>query len=146
MHIPASVNRLEEMMKMKQTFALITGLLLAGFTASAQESSTQLPPVEQEQLTATPTDSLNRRETLSGIFLNPSKKGTFVLDFEQELKEDAKLEVKNKAGKTVYRKPVSIAKNEKAWSFDLGKLRPDVYLVEVKTSDTTYWTKFKVGR
>jgi hypothetical protein len=134
------------MMKMKQTFALVAGLLLAGYTAKAQESSTQLPPVEQEQLAISPTDTPTRMETLSGIFLNPTKKGTFVLDFSQELKEDANLEVKNKAGKTVYRKPVSIAKNEKAWQFDLGKLRPDVYLVEVKTSDTTYWTKFKVGK
>lgn len=117
-----------------------------GYTASAQESSTQLPPVEQDQLAAAPTDTLTRLETLSGIFLNPSKKGTFVLDFEQALKEDANLEVKNKAGKTVYRKPVSNAKNQTAWSFDLGKLRPDVYLVEVKTSDTTYWTKFKISK
>ncbi|WP_461490569.1 hypothetical protein [Pontibacter sp. HJ8] len=41
---------------------------------------------------------------------------------------------------------MSIAKNEKAWRFDLGKLKPDTYLVEVKTPDTTYWTRFKIGR
>ncbi len=130
---------------MKQTYLLAGAMLLAGFSATAQESSTQLP-VEQEQLDSTKSDTLARMETLSGIFLNPTKKGTFVLDFSQELKEDAKLEIKNKAGKTVYQKPVSIAKNQKAWKFDLGKLRPDVYLVEVKTSDTTYWTKFKIGK
>lgn len=134
------------MTKRKQTIALAATLLMAGYTASAQQNSTQLPPVEQELLQAPPTDSLSHRETLSGIFLNPTKKGTFVLDFEQKLKEDANLEIKNKAGKTVYRKPVSIAKNQTAWKFDLGKLRPDVYLVEVKTSDTTYWTKFKIGK
>lgn len=131
---------------MKQTYLLAGAMLLAGFSATAQESSTQLPPVEQEQLESPESDKLARMETLSGIFLNPTKKGTFVLDFSQELKEDAKLEVKNTAGKTVYQKPVSIAKNQKAWKFDLGKLRPDVYLVEVKTSDTTYWTKFKIGK
>ncbi|MDX5418926.1 MAG: T9SS type A sorting domain-containing protein [Hymenobacteraceae bacterium] len=131
---------------MKQTFAFVAVLALIGFTASAQNSSTQLPPMEQEHILVAKHDTLNRLETLSGIFLNPTKKGTFVLDFEQELKEDAQLEVKNTAGKTVYRKPVSIAKNTTAWRFDLGKLRPDTYLVEVKTSDTTYWTKFKVGK
>lgn len=134
-------------MKMKQTYLLAAGLLLAGFTASAQNSSsTQLPPAEQELDSTTKSDTLARMETLSGIFLNPTKKGTFVLDFTQELKEDAKLEVKNKAGKTVFQRPVSIAKNETSWKFDLGKLRPDVYQVEVKTSDTTYWTKFKISK
>lgn len=133
-------------MKMKQTYLLAGALLLAGYSASAQESSSQLPPVEQKQLDTASSDTLARMETLSGIFLNPTKKGTFVLDFSQELKEDAKLEVKNKAGKTVYQKPVSIAKNQTAWKFDLGKLKPDVYLVEVKTSDTTYWTKFKISK
>lgn len=129
---------------MKQTMLLGAGLLLTGFSAAAQKSSTQLPPQEQAQLA--PPDTLAKQETLSGIFLNPGNKGTFVLDFEQELKEDANLEVKNKAGKTVYRKPLRIAKNQTAWSFNLGKLRPDVYLVEVKTSDTTYWTKFRIGK
>ena len=43
------------------------------------------------------------------------------------------------------KKPVSIAKNQKAWSYNVGRLKPDTYLVEVKTSDTTYWTKFKIG-
>jgi hypothetical protein len=133
-------------MKMKQTYVLAGALLLAGFSATAQESSTQLPPVEQAQLELAKSDTLTRMETLSGIFLNPTKKGTFVLDFSQELKENATLQVKNTAGKTVYQRPVSIAKNETAWQFDLGKLRPDVYSVEVKTSDTTYWTKFKIGK
>jgi hypothetical protein len=133
-------------MKMKQTYLLAGALLLAGFSATAQESSTQLPPVEHEQLELAKSDTLTRMETLSGIFLNPTKKGTFVLDFSQDLKENATLQVKNKAGKTVYKRPVSIAKNEKAWQFDLGKLRPDVYSVEVKTSDTTYWTKFKISK
>lgn len=131
---------------MKQTIALAAVLALAGFTASAQDSSTQLPPVEQEHILVAKDNAQPRLETLSGIFLNPTKKGTFVLDFEQELKEDALLEVKNTAGKTVYKKPVSIAKNTTAWRFDLGKLRPDTYLIEVKTPDTTYWTKFKIGR
>ncbi|PVY37922.1 hypothetical protein [Pontibacter virosus] len=131
---------------MKQTYLLAGAVLLAGYSAIAQGSSTQLPPVEQKQLEVAKSDSLTRMETLSGIFLNSTKKGTFVLDFNQVLTENARLEVKNKAGKIVYKKPVSVAKKETAWRFDLGKLRPDTYQVEVITPDTTYWTKFKVGR
>ena len=133
-------------MKMKQTYLLAGALLLAAFGATAQRSSTQLPPAEQDQLKVTKTDTITRMETLSGIFLNPTKKGTFVLDFNQVLTENARLEVKNRAGRIVYKKPVSVAKKETAWRFDLGKLRPDTYQVEVITPDTTYWTKFKVGR
>ncbi|MBF8964509.1 hypothetical protein I0P70_14745 [Pontibacter sp. FD36] len=133
-------------MKMKQTYLLAGAVLLAGFSAMAQESSTQLPPAEQKQLKVAKPDTTARMETLSGIFLNPTKKGTFVLDFNQVLTENARLEVKNKAGKIVYKKPVSVAKKETAWRFDLGKLRPDTYQVEVITPDTTYWTKFKIGR
>lgn len=133
-------------MKMKQTYLLAGAVLLAGFSAMAQGTSTQLPPVEQDQLKVAKKDTITRMETLSGIFLNPTKKGTFVLDFNQVLTENARLEVKNKAGRLVYKKPVSVAKKETAWRFDLGKLRPDTYQVEVITPDTTYWTKFKVGR
>ncbi|MDO6391219.1 hypothetical protein Q4E40_13855 [Pontibacter sp. BT731] len=131
---------------MKQTYLLAGAVLLAGFNAYAQGNSTQLPPVEQDKFKVAKPDTSTRMETLSGIFLNPTKKGTFVLDFNQVLTENARLEVKNKAGKMVYKKPVSVAKKETAWRFDLGKLRPDTYQVEVITPDTTYWTKFKVGR
>lgn len=131
---------------MKQTYLLAGAVLLAGFNAYAQGNSTQLPPVEQDKFKVAKPDTSTRMETLSGIFLNPTKKGTFVLDFNQVLTENARLEVKNKAGKLVYKKPVSVAKKETAWRFDLGKLRPDTYQVEVITPDTTYWTKFKVGR
>ncbi|WP_018477516.1 hypothetical protein [Pontibacter roseus] len=137
-------------MKKKETYAfaaaLALPLALIGFTATAQEKGKPLPPVEREHILIAAPDTATHLETLSGIHLNPTKKGTFLLDFEQVLKEDAKLEVKNRAGKVVYQKPVSIAKNQKAWRYDLGKLRPDTYLVEVKTTDTVYWTKFKIGR
>lgn len=133
-------------MKMKQTYALAATLTLAGFTASAQNSAKQLPPVEQEHVLKAKTDTVLRRETLSGIHLNPTSKGTFVLDFNQVLTENARLEVKNTAGKMVYKKPVSVAKKETAWRYDLGKLRPGTYQIEVITPDTTYWSKFKIGR
>ncbi|SIT76942.1 hypothetical protein SAMN05444128_0415 [Pontibacter indicus] len=133
-------------MKMKQTYWLAGAMVLAGFCATAQRSSTQTIPVEQDKIKEIKADSTVRMETLSGIFLNPTKKGTFVLDFNQVLTENARLEVKNRAGRLVYKKPVSVAKKETAWRFDLGKLRPDTYQIEVITPDTTYWSKFKVGR
>ncbi len=91
-------------------------------------------------------DSTARKETLSGINMTPAGKGTFQLDFSQALDEDAMLEIKNSAGKMVYQKPVSVENNRSAWRYNLGRLKPDTYLIEVKTSDTTYWTKFKVGK
>ena len=133
-------------MKTKQTYWLAGALVLAGFGAVAQQSTTQRPSVEQKQLHVAKPDTTTRMETLSGIFLKPTKKGNFVLDFNQVLTENARLEVKNRAGKLVYKKPVSVAKKETAWRFDLGKLRPDTYQIEVITPDTTYWSKFKVGR
>lgn len=99
-----------------------------------------------EVLSVSENDSTTIKETLSGINLQPVQKGAFQLDFQQELKEDARLEIKNKAGKLVYHAPVNNTDEQQAWKFNVGKLKPDTYLVEVKTSDTTYWTKFKIGR
>ncbi|WP_242929327.1 hypothetical protein [Pontibacter vulgaris] len=137
-------------MKMKTKYALTIAaalpLSVLALTASAQSTKTKLPNQQHEQIliAETPPDSVNM-ETLSGINLKPAKKGTFQLSFDQKLKEDAVLEIKNKAGKLVYQKPVMLAKNTNMWSYNVGKLKPDTYLVEVKTSDTTYWTKFKIG-
>ncbi len=115
--------------------------------SSAQNNFTKLPTqAKQHVLVSDAPLRENHLETLSGIKLYPAAKGTFELQFEQVLKENAVLEVKNKANKVVFQKPVSIAANENSWQYNLGKLKPDTYLVEVKTSDTTYWTRFKVGR
>jgi hypothetical protein len=131
-------------MKIKQKYgkALILSLALAtiNLTANAQSTPKSLPEHGTNQ------DAPGNYETLSGINLQPAAKGTFLLDFNQELKENAVLEVKNKAGQLVYQKPVSISSNKQAGRYNLGKLQPDTYLIEVKTSDTTYWTRFKVGR
>ncbi len=140
-------------MKTKKKYALAVAAALPfsifAFTASAQGTKTKLPKQEHEHILIaadTPTDSVNT-ETLSGINLKPAKKGTFQLSFDQKLKENAVLEIKNRAGQLVYQKPVVLAKNSAtSWTYNIGKLKPDTYLVEVKTSDTTYWTKFKIGR
>ncbi|HEY4650828.1 MAG TPA: hypothetical protein VIG72_05415 [Pontibacter sp.] len=128
-------------MNQKYAWAMVAAVpfLMQAFPAKAQHSATE---ADHELHTA----CTNYSETLSGIFLKPAKKGTFQLDFEQALKEDGVLEITNTAGQKVFQKPVSSAKEQKAWSYNVGKLKPDTYLVEVKTSDTTYWTRFKVGK
>ena len=135
-------------MKMKQTYAwaIVAAVPFMTLVLPAQAQDQQKELVEKEKQHELHTACINNSETLSGLFLTPAQKGTFQLNFEQQLKEDAVLEIKNKAGKKVFQKPVSIAQNQKAWSYNVGKLKPDTYLVEVKTSDTTYWTKFKIGQ
>ena len=140
------------MMKLKQKYTLVLALGLP-FTASvfnhtsAQKKTNSMPPQQKQHVLVSQNASSDYRfETLSGIHLYPSKKGTFELAFNQDLKENGVLEIKNRAGKLVYQKPVSISKAQSRWRYNVGKLKPDTYLIEVKTSDTTYWTKFKVGR
>ncbi|TPE46331.1 T9SS type A sorting domain-containing protein [Pontibacter mangrovi] len=122
---------------MKQTYALVLALSLPLFSLTKTFAQhTSLPDAAAQAGHTT--------ETLSGINMKPAAKGTFQLDFSQQLDENALLEVKDSTGKLVYQKPVSIAHNRSAWRYNLGRLKPDTYLIEVKTSDTTYWTKFKV--
>lgn len=122
------------------TFAL-SGLLFFTSTAFAQHKSDS--PLSLDEL-AENMDELAATPTLSGINLVPGRNGTYQLDFSQQLEEDATLQVKNTAGRLVYQKPLEAGRNRSAWRYQLGKLKPDTYLIEVKTSDTTYWTKFKV--
>ncbi len=127
---------------------MLTGCLplaLLTLQVSAQEATTQLPRLHQEHILIKEDPTIHI-ETLSGINLQPAQKGTFVLDFAQDLKEDALLLITNTAGQQVFQKPVDTSENKKAWRYNVGTLRPDTYLIEVKTSDTTYWTRFKVGR
>jgi hypothetical protein len=133
----------------KYVLALVASLPLVALSLTSNAQNQKLPNQEQEHILVAAESTENdskKLETLSGINLHPTSKGTFQLDFSQELKEDANLEIKNKAGRIVFQKPVSIANNKTAWRYNVGKLQPDTYLIEVKTSDTTYWTKFKVGR
>ncbi|TXK21638.1 hypothetical protein FVR03_23275 [Pontibacter qinzhouensis] len=126
-------------------FALTLPLAFVVGQAWAQEATTQLPSLQQEHILVK-ADTTARLATLSGIHLQTGKNGTFLLDFEQELEENATLHITNKAGKLVYKKPVSMVANKNTWRYNVGKLRPDTYLIEVKTSDTTYWTRFKISK
>lgn len=132
-------------MNQKYAWAIVAAVpfMLQVFPATAQNLAKDAPTHEKDH--ELHTACTNDSETLSGIFLTPATKGTFKLDFEQQLKENAVLEITDTAGKKVFKKPMDISKNQKNWSYNVGKLKPDTYLVEVKTSDTTYWTKFKIG-
>jgi len=138
--------------KMKHKYNLAVAALLP-FTialapaASAQTLKTPMPVQQKKYILveSEPDTHLEVEETLSGIKLYPAKKGTFQLDLEQKLKDDGLLKITNTAGKLVYHKPVSMASRKKGWHYNLGRLRPDIYLIEVITSNTTYWTKFKIN-
>ena len=133
-------------MNKKYAWAIVSAVpfLMQVLPAGAQDKQKEAPTKEPEH--GLHTACINNSETLSGLFLTPAPKGTFKLDFEQQLKEDAVLAITNTKGQKVFEKPVRIAKKQQAWSYNVGKLKPDTYLVEVKTSDTTYWTKFKIGQ
>jgi hypothetical protein len=138
-------------MKMKRiyigTIACCLSFTAISLTTTAQIKS--LPKQEQEHILVVAEDEVksdSKLETLSGINLQPIEKGNFKLDFSQELEEDALLSITDSQGKVVFKKPLKATDNKSAWSYNVGKLRPSTYLIEVKTSDTTYWTKFKVGK
>lgn len=137
-------------MKQKYALALATMLPLAAalsFNTNAQNNNTVLPKQhKQHVLLSSERDSDTNYETLSGINLHYTGKGTYQLDFSQKLTEDAVLSIKNTAQKVVYQKPVSVKAKSSTWRYKLGKLKAGTYMVEVATSDTTYWTKFKIGR
>ncbi len=130
-------------MRQKYALALAAGLPL---TTVALAQTQESPPQQPEHILVSTKGYSTNTETLSGINLTPTRHGTYQLDFSQELEEDAMLQVKNTAGKVVFQKPVRKEANRSSWRYQLGRLRADTYLIEVKTSDTTYWTKFKVGK
>ena len=130
-------------MKITYAMALALGLPLFHFTTALAQTT---PLLSQEKEHILVAFGETGRETLSGINMRPTSKGTFVLDFSQKLDENAMLQVKNAAGKLAYQKPVKVEGNRSAWRYDLGKLQAGTYLIEVKTSDTTYWTAFRVSK
>lgn len=135
-------------MKIKQTYniALALGLAASLTSTFAHAQITALPSQQQEHILVSAENGNPVSETLSGINLTPTKHGTYQLDFTQHLDESAMLEITDTSGRIVYKKSVPVDGIKNAWRYQLGKLKPDTYLIEVKTSDTTYWTKFKVGK
>ncbi len=139
---------------MKQKYALFYTFLLTlsaiSLQVSAQSDAVPVPPQSKELIlvTADSDSTASPLETLSGIHLQRVKKGKgdYQLNFQQELKENATLLITTKAGRKVYHKPINITDRKTAWSYNVGKLKPGIYNVQVKTSDTTYWTSFKIRK
>lgn len=136
--------------KQKYTLALGTVLPLAAalcLSTTAQRLDMELPAQQHQHVLLSDADDNSKSyETLSGINLYSTGKGTYQLDFSQHLKENAILSIKNAAQKVVYQKPVSIRNKQTSWRYKLGNIKAGTYTVEVMTSDTTYWTKFRIGR
>lgn len=131
-------------MKKENVLRLIFAFSLTIITVNVKAQETI--PVGNDQVTVniSPDTSKYKTESFSGINLYPAKHGNYNLLFEQDLYEDAVLEITNTAGELVFQKPVKYSKRRKSWRYPIGKIEPDTYLVTVKTSNTTYWSRFKI--
>lgn len=83
-------------------------------------------------------------ETVSGINIYPhERKKAFMLAFtETILKEKARLTLSKENGDVIFSRVVEPGKGLKPTS--LGDLTEGIYMVEVKTADTTFWKKVRI--
>ena len=138
-------------------FALLGILVFAGTNASAQTTKTQTKVKSEDvkikseekittEKTATPEDT-KRVESLSSINLFPDKKtGNFRLRFTQNLKDSANLELKNNAGQILFAKALSASESYTGKPMEIGQLESGIYLIEVKSANTTYWKKVRIRK
>lgn len=128
-------------------------LLLTLFTVTAAAGAFASPaPLAGPSLRFEPCplairqDSVPNLPPLSGITVLPDEaKGTFTLEFSQELEEPAIVKVTNAKKKVVYTNSLAPQAFASVKHLDMGKLSNGSYLVEVKTSTTTYWKKLEVS-
>jgi hypothetical protein len=91
-------------------------------------------------------DSVPALPPLSGITVLPNQAtGRYTLEFSQELEEPATVKVTNAKKKVVYANSLAPQAFASVKHLDVGKLSNGSYLVEVKTSNTTYWKKLDVS-
>ena len=138
-------------------FALLGILFFAASTANAQTTKAQTKVKSEEvkikseekistEKTATPEDT-KRVESLSGINLFPDRKtGNFRLRFTQNLKDSANLELKNNAGQILFAKALSASESYTGKPMEIGQLESGIYLIEVKSANTTYWKKVRIRK
>lgn len=83
-------------------------------------------------------------ETISGINVYPHiRKKTFMLSFSQYvLKENALLTLSPENGDAIFSRVLH--PGEKLKPTRIGNLNEGIYLIEVKTSDTTFWKKIRI--
>ena len=138
-------------------FALLGILILAGTNTNAQTTKTQtkvktdVAKIKSEDKVVTekvaPATENKRVESLSGINLFPDRKtGNFRLRFTQNLKDSANLELKNDAGQILFAKALSAAESYTGKPMELGQLESGIYLIEVKSANTTYWKKVRIRK
>jgi K+ transporter len=128
--------------------AAIMGILFFSFAAKAQETTTKVKAKTETDKVKSETissESEDRVESLSGINLFPNRRTqTFNFRFTQSLKDTANLEMKNAAGKVIYAQTLTPEEVPMAKPVDLGKLSNGIYLIEVRSGNTTYWKKIRV--
>lgn len=129
---------------------LLLMALLVASKVSAQQTTTKTKiktdttKVKSETVVTTP-EKEDRVESLSGINLFPNRKTqSFQFRFTQPLKDTANVALKNASGKTIYAQALLPEQMPMAKPVDIGKLSNGIYLIEVKSANTTYWKKVRV--
>ena len=134
-------------MKVPQLFTCI-GFSLA-VLLYAQDSQAFPAPGKHKakQQQDDPKYKYHEASTLSGIDLQADKKTkSFTLKFDQHLTETGILEVKNAADKVLFTRVLAANSQPLTRTYELGQLKPGLYSIAVKTSDTTFWKKVKISR
>jgi hypothetical protein len=94
-----------------------------------------------------PKYKYHEASSLSGIDLQPDKKSkTFTLKFDQHLSETGILEIKNAADEILFTRVLAANPGPLTRTYEIGQLKPGIYSIEVKTSDTTFWKKVKIRK
>ncbi|KAA9332769.1 T9SS type A sorting domain-containing protein [Adhaeribacter soli] len=123
---------------------LFVSKVYAQQTTTKTKVKTDSTKVKSETVANTP-EKEDRVESLSGINLFPNRKTqSFNFRFTQPLKDTANVELKNASGKVIYTQALLPEEMPMAKPVDLGKLSNGIYLIEVRSANTTYWKKVKV--
>lgn len=134
-------------MKVAPLFTCL-GLTLAVLLSAPESQAFQTPGKDKaKQQQDDPKYKFHEASTLSGIDLQANKKTkTFTLKFDQHLSETGILEVKNAADKVLFTRVLAANTQPQTRAYELGPLKPGLYSIEVKTSDTTFWKKVRISR
>lgn len=129
-----------------KSFPFITclGLTLSGILYGVE---TLGYPAWTKQQPDDPRYKFHEAATLSGIDLKANKKSsTFTLKFDQRLYEPGILEVKNAANQVLFTRALAANNEPLTRTFQLGRLKPGLYSIVVKTTDTTFWKKVRIRK
>lgn len=134
-------------MKVPQLFTCLS-VSLALLLYAEESRAFQAPGKDKaKQQQDDPKYKYHEASTLSGIDLQANKKTkNFILKFDQHLTETGILEVKNAADKVLFTRVLAANNEPLTRSYEIGQLKPGLYSIQVKTSDTTFWKKVKISR